>query len=578
MKHKKIKAAVLAITAISALGGILYSQFGTKKSYDYADYYVETKPAKNNTSDKEASEKELSLSLLKQTNKDIVGILVFDDRVIYEPIVQAPDNDFYVRRNIEKQYANAGIPFVSADGNIDSQNVVIYGHSSKWNNIIFTPLMSYIDENYYLKHPTFEFITENGTRTYKIFDVMNIDLNNLNDSLEFTQSGWDTSNEFNAFISDSINRGLYKTGETSYLITLKTIKHMKFSTKAATFLSSIKTQTYDKKESEMIITYQQKRVFHLSLLMLALCAPIYIYSVPFPNEQFYYINSVLFLFIIMCTLAYFKKRVNLTTTFSIILIAIHIEIFIEIIYCSICSGYEYSYQRALIMSNITISLLFTMLSICAYMSNISILLSSLTIASYTICTLITDEPFLYSYLPLIIIIYTMIPLLGRSLHSNISSLLKSSNLLKEEEEMLLKRLQMKKEELFAFAELLSENNPEEKTSSLLNIIGEQSKENLFTALAAYQKKEKSKLDTIRRIYPNLSPSELNICRLILQDKTVSQICELLHRSSGNITSQRANIRAKLGLKKSDNLKEALQERMRLYEEEHHRQEEFSAMR
>ena len=349
---------------------------------------------------------------------------------------------------------------------------------------------------------------------------------------------------------------------------------MKFSTKAATFLSSIKTQTYDKKESEMIITYQQKRVFHLSLLMLALCAPIYIFSVPFPNEQFYYINSVLFLFIIMCTLAYFKKRVNLTTTFSIILIAIHIEI----IYCSICSGHEYSYQRALIMSNITISLLFTMLSICAYMSNISILLSSLTIASYTICTLITDEPFLYSYLPLIIIIYTMIPLLGRSIHSNISNLLKSSNLLKEEEEILLKRLQMKKEELFAFAELLSENNPEEKTSSLLSIIGEQSKENLFTALAAYQKKEKSKLDTIRRIYPNLSPSELNICRLILQDKTVSQICELLHRSSGNITSQRANIRAKLGLKKSDNLKEALQERMRLYEEEHHRQEEFSAMR
>ncbi len=94
--------------------------------------------------------------------------------------------------------------------------------------------------------------------------------------------------------------------ETLYLITLKTIKHMKISTKAASFLSSIKTQTYDKKEREMIITYQQKRVFHLSLLMLVLCAPIYIYSVPFPNEQFYYINSVLFLFIIMCTLAYFR--------------------------------------------------------------------------------------------------------------------------------------------------------------------------------------------------------------------------------------------------------------------------------
>ena len=35
---------------------------------------------------------------------------------------------------------------------------------------------------------------------------------------------------------------------------------------------------------------------------------------------------------------------------------------------------------------------------------------------------------------------------------------------------------------------------------------------------------------------------------------------------------------KIVISKVDNLKEALQERMRLYEEEEHRQEEFSAMR
>ena len=46
--------------------------------------------------------------------------------------------------------------------------------------------------------------------------------------------------------------------ETLYLITLKTIKHMKISTKAASFLSSIKTQTYDKKEREMIINVSTK--------------------------------------------------------------------------------------------------------------------------------------------------------------------------------------------------------------------------------------------------------------------------------------------------------------------------------
>lgn len=215
MKHKKIKIAALAIVTASLLGGILYSEVGTKKSYDYSDYYIESKPSKStkeNKDNEDASEKELSLSLLQKTNKDIVGILEFDNRVIYEPVVQAPDNDYYVRKNIKKEYANAGIPFVSADGNIDSKNVVIYGHSSKWNSIIFTPLMSYVNQSYYKEHPTFRFITENETKTYQIFEVMNVDLNNLNDSLEFTQSSWNSDTAFNAFIADFINRGLYKTG------------------------------------------------------------------------------------------------------------------------------------------------------------------------------------------------------------------------------------------------------------------------------------------------------------------------------------------------------------------------------
>lgn len=113
---------------------------------------------------------------------------------------------------LKKEYANAGIPFVSADGNIDSKNVVIYGHSSKWNNIIFTPLMSYVNQSYYKEYPTFQFITKTETRIYQIFAVLNVDLNNLDNSLEFTQSNWDSNNAFNAFISDSINRELYKTG------------------------------------------------------------------------------------------------------------------------------------------------------------------------------------------------------------------------------------------------------------------------------------------------------------------------------------------------------------------------------
>ena len=211
-KKTKIRLIVAVAAAIGITGICAYSILNTKKAYDYTDYYVDT-PATNETNkDEEASEKELSLPLLKKTNPDVVGIIEFDDRVIYEPVVQAPDNDYYVRRNIERKYAAAGIPYISGDGNINAKNVVIYGHSSTRSNIIFTPLMDYINSDYYMKHPTFRFITEEETRTYQIFAVMNIDLNNLEHSLEFTQSNWRSNNDFQAFISNTINNNLYRTG------------------------------------------------------------------------------------------------------------------------------------------------------------------------------------------------------------------------------------------------------------------------------------------------------------------------------------------------------------------------------
>ncbi len=211
-KKTKIRLIVAVAAAIGITGICTYSILNTKKAYDYTDYYVDT-PATNETNkDEEASEKELSLPLLKKTNPDVVGIIESDDRVIYEPVVQAPDNDYYVRRNIERKYAAAGIPYISGDGNINAKNVVIYGHSSTRSNIIFTPLMDYINSDYYMKHPTFRFITEEETRTYQIFAVMNIDLNNLDHSLEFSQSSWRSNNDFQAFIYNTINNSLYRTG------------------------------------------------------------------------------------------------------------------------------------------------------------------------------------------------------------------------------------------------------------------------------------------------------------------------------------------------------------------------------
>lgn len=215
---KKTKIALAAgFLLLSAIGGgYWYYRHTHKEAYDYRDYYV--LPESNNSSENaetaEDTQKELSLDLLKKTNPDVIGIIEFDDRVIYEPIVQAPDNEYYVRKNIEKKYSAAGIPFVTGNGNINSTNVVIYGHSSVYDNIIFTPLMNYVSKDYYLKHPSFRFQLVDGTRTYQIFAVLNVDTKDPYDTLEFAEPEWRKVSSYSDFLQDMKSRSLYDTGVT----------------------------------------------------------------------------------------------------------------------------------------------------------------------------------------------------------------------------------------------------------------------------------------------------------------------------------------------------------------------------
>ena len=81
---------------------------------------------------------------------------------------------------------------------------------------------------------------------------------------------------------------------------------------------------------------------------------------------------------------------------------------------------DYAFRRLLIMSNMVISVLYIMLSICAYMYKISILLSFISVVSYIVCVIVTQGPFLTSFLPLIVIIYGMAAILGYLLNKNIN--------------------------------------------------------------------------------------------------------------------------------------------------------------
>ena len=59
-----------------------------------------------------------------------------------------------------------------------------------------------------------------------------------------------------------------------------------------------------------------------------------------------------------------------------------------------------------------------------------------------------------------------------------------------------------------------------------------------------------------QIFPELTPSEIEICRLVILGKGLKEVCRELSKVESNITSQRRHIRIKLGLQPSDNLKKS----------------------
>ncbi len=82
-------------------------------------------------------------------------------------------------------------------------------------------------------------------------------------------------------------------------------------------------------------------------------------------------------------------------------------------------------------------------------------------------------------------------------------------------------------------------------------------------LGEYLYKEKSdKLSNLGEIFPQLTPTELEVCNLVIKGMTLKEIAVATNKRMGNIGTVRGNIRKKLGLDSGDDLREALVQRVK----------------
>ena len=115
---------------------------------------------------------ERNIQALITENADCIGWLSVDGTNISYPVMHTPsDPQKYLRRNFYGKYSQSGVPFLDGRCNLQSTNLIIYGHNMR-NGAMFSNLKKYVDREFLNAHRTVKFETADGVQTFIVTEAL----------------------------------------------------------------------------------------------------------------------------------------------------------------------------------------------------------------------------------------------------------------------------------------------------------------------------------------------------------------------------------------------------------------------
>lgn len=140
-------------------------------------------------------------------NEQTVGWVRLNNTNISFPIVQAPDNTFYLTHNFNKKYNSAGWIFADSSNNFETldKNTIVYGHNRR-NGTMFSTIRQLLNPEWFNEQSNkyFNFNTKDHKYIAQIFSVYKISKNKL-----VLNNKYDTEEAFNEFIQDCKSKSVY---------------------------------------------------------------------------------------------------------------------------------------------------------------------------------------------------------------------------------------------------------------------------------------------------------------------------------------------------------------------------------
>ncbi len=139
---------------------------------------------------------------------DFVFWLYIENTTVNYPVVQAADNDYYLRRNIDGESNISGTLFLDFRCNRSTfaGHNIVYGHNNQ-NGTMFGPLKKYMDKKFYDEHSVFYTYTKDSVIKWKIFSAYETDTENY-----YIQTYFANEAQYGEFLAKIKSDSVYDTG------------------------------------------------------------------------------------------------------------------------------------------------------------------------------------------------------------------------------------------------------------------------------------------------------------------------------------------------------------------------------
>ncbi len=297
-------------------------------------------------------------------------------------------------------------------------------------------------------------------------------------------------------------------------------------------------------------------MFIISLIMVLTGMPLHLIGIIGANIPILHFLTIGFwLSLVILFFLYLYKKVSLNHALWFYAIVTQLTESFRIIYLAVEMPDNYG---RLIIINMIISLALVIYLVLGYAKTIPTVITFISLCTLVGVSIYNSEAVSSQFVALFTFIEVFSCILGRITQKGVHTLQSEKTDYKKTQEGILEAFHMSKQELVAYLQICRSNKAESKSiSNFFNNLDEQSAKNLINAVEQHKAELRLKQERFAKRFPQLTPTELQVCRLVMNGKTVNEIARVMDKSANNVSTVRIHIRKKLGLQPGDDLRQYL---------------------